>query len=58
MNDLTNNHKTAFVISSMLWAICVLCFINEIILAKAKTLLLLANTNTFLLVVLTSYQLL
>ena len=40
----------------MLWAIFILCFINETILAKAKTLLLLANANTFLLAVLTSYH--
>ena len=39
----------------MLWVICVLCFINKTILAKAKTLLLLANANTFLLLVFTSY---
>ena len=34
------------------------CFMNETILAKMKTLLLLASVNTLLLAVLTSHQLL
>ena len=56
-NDLTNTHKTAFVYFSTLWVICVLSLKKETIQDKAKTLLLLANANTFLLAVFISHKL-